>query len=138
MSRLTWEQYALNLAYAAATRSEDPHHKVGAAILRPDHSVASVGYNGAAPGVEIDWSDRDARRAHVVHAETNALRWVTPGEGSLLACTMMPCQSCILAAAAFGIKRVVYFEELDPAVYDIPGIRLTAIQCGIELVKESE
>lgn len=136
MSRLTWDQYALNLASAAASRSQDPFHKVGACLLRHDHTVAAVGYNGAPPGVEIDWSDRDARRASVIHAEANALRYVTPGEVALLACTMMPCQNCVLLASAYGIHRIVYFEELDPAVYDIPAIRALAIACRIELVKE--
>lgn len=138
MNRLSWEQYALNLAAAAASRSEDPYHQVGAALLRADHSVAAVGYNGAPPGVEIDWSNRDARRAVVVHAETNALRWVRPGEVELLACTMMPCMGCVLSASSFGIRRIVYFEELDPSVYDIDTIRATAEMCGIALVKETE
>jgi dCMP deaminase len=137
-TRITWEQYGLNLAYAAATRSEDPYHRVGCALLRADHSVASVGYNGAPSGVSIDWGNRDARRAQVVHAETNALRWVRPGEVELMAVTMMPCQICVLAASAFGIRRVVYFEELDPTVYDIDTIRALAERCGVTLVKESE
>jgi dCMP deaminase len=137
VSRLTWDQYALNLASAAASRSEDPHRQVGTALLRADHSVASVGYNGAPPGVEIDWADRDARRAKVIHAEANALRWVRPGEVALLATTMMPCASCILLAAAYGVPRVVYTEELDPTVYDRAAIIAIANLCGIEMVRET-
>lgn len=136
MNRLTWDQYGLNLAHAAATRSEDPYHQVGAVLMRPNHSVASVGYNGAAPGINIDWSDRDARRAHVIHAEMNALRYVQAGEVSTLICTMMPCQACILVLAAYGVTRIVYSEELDPQVYDTPTIRQVANVLGVELVKE--
>lgn len=136
MTRLSWDQYALNLASAAASRSEDPYHQVGCALLRPDHSVASVGYNGAPSGVEIDWSDRDGRRAKVIHAEANALRFVRPGEVALMATTMMPCHACILLASAYGIPRVVYLQELDPAVYDSRTIRELANLCGIEIVKE--
>ncbi len=138
MNRLTWEQYALNLAAAAASRSEDPYHQVGAALLRADHSVASVGYNGAPPGVELDWSNRTERRAAVIHAEANALRFVRPGEVELLASTMMPCEKCVLLASAYGIHRIVYFEELDPTVYGIEDIKLLAETCGITITKENE
>jgi dCMP deaminase len=135
VSRLTWDQYALGLAQAAAARSEDPYHQVGAALLRPDHTVAAVGYNGAPSGVDIDWTDRDARRASVIHAEANALRYVVPGEVALMASTMMSCQSCVLLASAYRIPRIVYLEELDPSVYDIEGTRALAARCGIEIVK---
>ena len=62
MKRLDWEEYALELARVAALRSEDPFMKVGACVLRHDNSVAGLGYNGAPPGIEIDWSNRDERR----------------------------------------------------------------------------
>lgn len=137
MSRLSWERYAIRLADAASARSEDPWHRVGACVLRPDHTVAAVGYNGAPPGVEIDWSNRDARRAQVLHAEANALRYVTPGEADLLAATMMPCANCVLLAASYGIKRIVYRDELDPQVYDIAGTKLLAITCGISVTQET-
>jgi len=109
--RISWEEYALQLAEAGAARSEDPFERVGACVLREDYSVAGIGYNGAPPGIKIDWTNRDSRRERVVHAEVNALRYVRPNEGFLLACTLMPCQDCIKMAATFGIKRV-YFREV--------------------------
>jgi dCMP deaminase len=136
VTRLTWDQYGLNIAHAAATRSEDPYHQVGVALMRPDHTVAAVGYNGAPPGVDIDWSDRDSRRAHVIHAEANAMRYVTPREVATLYSTMMPCHSCVLLMSSYDIRRVVYSGDLDSAVYDIPFIREMASECGIEMVKE--
>lgn len=138
MTRLSWERYAVELADAASRRSEDPFHRVGAALLRLDHTIAAVGYNGAPPGVDIDWSNRDARRAQVIHAEANALRYVTPGEVELLASTMMPCAQCVLMASSYGIKRIVYRDELDSTVYDIPGIKLLAITCGISISKKDQ
>lgn len=135
MSRPSWELYALALAKTASSRSEDPWHKVGCALMRHDHTVAALGYNGAPTGIEIDWSDRDARRIHVIHAEANALRYVHPSEIELLATTMMPCAQCILLAAAYRIGRVVYLEELDPKVYDIQAIMRTAAMCGIDLIR---
>ena len=79
-------------------------------MLRSDMSVVAVGYNGAPSGVEIDWSDRDERRKRVIHAELNALRYVNPNEGHLLACTLLPCRSCVQAIAAHNISKIVYVE----------------------------
>ena len=107
MTRPTWEQYALMIAKVVAARSEDPYQQVGACILRKDYSVASVGYNGAPPKIEIDWSNRDERRARVIHAEANAFRYLKPQEGFLLATTLLPCRNCIQLAASYGIEKIV-------------------------------
>lgn len=111
--RLSWEEYALELAWVASRRSEDPYLKVGACVLRHDNSVASLGYNGAPMGVEIDWSDRDERRKRVVHAEINALRYIKPNEGYLLACTHLPCNDCLKSIASYGITSVAFRELYD-------------------------
>ena len=111
--RSTWEEYALSLASVASLRSEDPYLKVGACVLRHDNSVGALGYNGAPPGIEIDWSNRDERRKRVVHAEVNALRYINPNECYLLACTHMPCNNCLKMIAAYGIKRVIFKDVYD-------------------------
>ena len=136
MTRLTWDQYALNIAHAVKARSEDPFLQVGAVLMRPDHSIAAVGYNGAPPGVDIDWSDRDNRRAHVIHAEANALRFVRPGEVHTVASTTLSCAQCMLLLSSYGIHRVVYSNELDARYHDREFIVKLANECGIEIVKE--
>ncbi|MAF24947.1 deoxycytidylate deaminase [bacterium] len=108
--RPSWERYSLLLASVAALRSEDPYVKVGACLLRNDNSIASLGYNGAPPGVDINWEDRDDRRKRVIHAEVNALRYVNPGECHLLACTHLPCNDCLKMIASYGVKKIVYDE----------------------------
>lgn len=130
MKRLSWEKYALELARIASLRSEDPYVKVGACVLRYDNSVAGVGYNGAPPSLDIDWSDRDERRKRVIHAEINALRYSRPGECRLLACTLLPCNDCLKTIASYGIKKLVFGEEYDkdPSSLDL------ANEFGIELV----
>jgi dCMP deaminase len=121
MSRISWEEYALKLAETASIRSEDPYLKVGACVLRPDNSVAGLGYNGSPSGYEIDWSDRDSRRPFVSHAERSALRYCKPGEAKLIAITLSPCQHCIMDIAMFGIKKVVFrnFYEKDEKSFEI-------------------
>jgi dCMP deaminase len=119
VARPNWDEYAIILAEAARTRSEDPYVQVGACILRHDKSVASVGYNGAPSGVAVDFSNRDERRPRMIHAEANALRYIRPGEGYLLATTLLPCLECLKLAASYGIHDVLYKENIENSdIYD--------------------
>ena len=52
--RLSWEKYALELAKTASLRSEDPYVQVGACALDSQHKVLGLGYNGLAPGKEVE------------------------------------------------------------------------------------
>lgn len=135
-TRPSWDEYAITLARAAATRSEDPYIKVGAVALREDHSVASLGYNGAPSGVELDWSNRDERRKRVLHAEANALRYVQPGElaGGMLATTHLPCLECLKAARAQGVTDVLYENDI-PDYYNVADIFKIADEFGVALRK---
>lgn len=134
--RPDWDHYALILATAAAERSEDPYVQVGACVLREDHSVAAVGYNGPPPGITVDWGNRDGRRPLMIHAEMNALRYTKPYERlSLLAATLMPCAECIKNAASYGIRRIVYATDFTKyQAYDGDLTRGIARNFGIELV----
>lgn len=124
MTRPSWEEYALKLAFVAAERSADPWKKVGCCLLRHDHSVASLGYNGEVAGQTIDWSNREERRKRVIHSEINALRYIKPGECYLAATTISACPDCIKSLASYGIKVLIYSEvyKQDPF--------------GLELAKE--
>jgi len=128
--RPTWIQYALKLASVASERSEDPFLRVGACLLRHDQSVGGLGYNGAPSGVELNWENRDQRRVRVIHAETNALRYVNPGECYLLACTYLPCNDCLRNIAAYGIKNVAFDNIYNR---DISSLTI-AEEFGIELM----
>ena len=97
--RISWEDYALDLAKTASQRSEDPHMKVGACALNKQNMVLALGYNGLAPRKEVMdffWKDRDLRRPYMIHAEANCLSLVKRGEVSLLAVTLLPCASLSL------------------------------------------
>jgi dCMP deaminase len=118
--RPDWDQYGMILAYAAATRSPDPYVTVGAVAFREDHSTVATGYNGAQKGVEIDWTDRNARRPFVVHAERNCLEHAGVGEVHSLYVTLSPCSDCIELMAAHGVKEVIYDEvyDKDPLAFE--------------------
>lgn len=112
-NRISWDQYALEIARVASLRSEDPYKKVGACALDFSNRVIGVAYNGLASGVEGSkefWSDRDKRRPYVIHAETNLMSLFKRGECRLIACTLLPCSCCATAIASYGIKKVVYNE----------------------------
>lgn len=128
---MNWQEYALELASVAAKKSKDPWRKVGACLLRHDNTVAGIGFNGFPAGMREDWEDRDKRRAFVIHAEQNALRYVKPGECGLIAVTLLPCNDCLKAIASYGIKTVVYRDtyERDETSICIAG------EFGIDLVK---
>lgn len=136
-SRISWEEYALKIAEATSLRSEDPFRKVGACILDNRNRVAAVGYNGLAPGKDVDssfWLDRDRRLPFMLHAEINALSLIANSECRLLACTLMPCPACATAIAAHGIPKVVYgdiYERNQEAleIFDFYGIEHRQIKC---------
>jgi dCMP deaminase len=118
---MNWDDYAMGIAEVVAKKSKDPWNKVGAVILREDNSIASVGYNGFPQGVEEDWSSREERSKYVIHAEQNALRYTSPGEGKTLVSTLLPCRDCLKTIAAYKIKRVLYKDiyKSDPIAIEI-------------------
>jgi dCMP deaminase len=132
-TRPSWTRYALALADVAATRSADPFVQIGAVVLRPDHSVAGIGYNGAPSGIEVDGLTREERRPIMIHAEVNALRYCTPVEvrGGLVAVTGTPCPSCLTTISAHGITRVAFSDLLDN--YPLIASQVVASRLGITL-----
>lgn len=123
MSRPSWDEHALLLAYSATCRSTDPYIKVGACALDIYNNVLGVAYNGLASGKEVDkafWDDRDRRRPFILHAETNLLAHIYT-RAHTVASTLQPCSSCARAIAAHKVKRVVYSEiyERDMEGLDI-------------------
>lgn len=116
MSRIDWDQYALELAKTASLRSEDIYKKVGACALSHDNRVLGVSYNGLKSGKSVDdsfWKDRDKRRPFMIHAESNLLSLFSRDEAKVIAVTMLPCCACARLICAWNIKKVIYNEEYD-------------------------
>ena len=114
--RISWEQYALNIAQTASSRSEDHYVKVGACALNSQRMVVSVGYNGLASGKDVSydfWRNRDYRRKFMIHAEVNCLSLFKKGEAEMLATTLLPCSSCATLIASYGISKVVYRDVYE-------------------------
>jgi len=116
MSRLSWDEYAMELAKTAALRSEDPFCKVGACALSHDYRVLGVAYNGLKSGMNPNpefWQDRDKRRPFMIHAESNLLSLFTRNQCKIMAVTLLPCASCARLICAWNIEKVIYAEEYD-------------------------
>ena len=108
-----WDNRYVRLAQEVATWSKDPSTKVGAVLVRPNNSVASTGFNGFPPGHDDSpalYADRAYKYQHVVHAEINALEFLT-GEtpsGFTLYTSFPCCPNCMEAAVKAGVTAVVF------------------------------
>lgn len=117
-----WDRRFIELANSVAGWSKGPRKRIGAAIVRPDRSIASLGYNGPPRGFDDEAflrMTREDQHKVVVHAEDNAIRQAAPGE-DLSACTLyvsplFPCAVCARLIVSAGIRRVVaYCGHISP------------------------
>ena len=109
-----WHLRFLELAAHVAQWSRDPSKKVGAVIVRPDKTIASLGFNGFARGVEDRperYADKPLKNEMVVHAEMNAILHARePLHGySLYMWPYQPCARCAVAIIQAGIKTIYSF-----------------------------
>jgi dCMP deaminase len=111
-----WTARFINLAAHVAEWSRDPSSKVGAVIVRPDKSIASIGFNGFARGVEDKpdrLGDRPTRLLYSLHAEMNAILAAKESlQGhSIFVHPFQPCAHCAAAIVQAGIKEVYCSEH---------------------------
>ncbi|MGX9443904.1 deoxycytidylate deaminase [Nitrobacteraceae bacterium UC4446_H13] len=133
-----WHLRFLDLARHVAAWSRDPSTQVGAVIVRPDRTIASVGFNGFPRGVE-DYPDRYADRPtkyqFVVHAEANAiLNAHRSVAGCALYSTLFTCNECAKLIVQAGIACVV---APTPATLDAYGFRIALqmyAEAGVDVV----
>jgi dCMP deaminase len=106
-----WHLRFLALAAHTATWSRDPEKKVGAVIVRPDKTVASLGFNGFPRGVADNdrLHDKVTKLELVVHAEMNAILHARePLHGyTMYIWPLLPCTRCAASIIQSGIKHIV-------------------------------
>ncbi|HEY1096850.1 MAG TPA: deaminase [Alphaproteobacteria bacterium] len=109
-----WHSRFLELAAHVAQWSRDPSKKVGAVIVRPDKTIASLGFNGFARGV-IDaperYADKALKNEMVVHAEMNAILHAREPlhDYTLYVWPYHPCSRCAATIIQSGIKTIYSF-----------------------------
>jgi len=107
-----WDRRFLDLAFLVATWSKDPVRKVGAALIRPDKSVASVGFNGF-PAAMLDrgerYADQTVKRSRIIHAEVNCLLFLRERAVgyTLYLWPYLSCDRCAVQLIQAGVARVV-------------------------------
>jgi dCMP deaminase len=109
--KLHWHQRFLSLARHMSSWSRDPNRQVGAVIVRPDKTVATMGFNGFPRGVadsDDRYNNRDLKNEMVVHAEMNAILHARePLHGyALYVWPFHPCARCAAAIIQSGIKQI--------------------------------
>lgn len=107
-----WDERFLALAEHIADWSKDPSTQVGCVIVRPDRTIASVGYNGFPRGVGDHGHrlvSRPTKLAFTVHAEPNAIMAAREPLHGFTAYTwpFPPCAGCAGLIVQAGINRVV-------------------------------
>ncbi|NLB24094.1 MAG: cytidine deaminase [Clostridiales bacterium] len=126
MDRPSWDEYFMQMAELAATRSTCLRRNVGAAIVKDRHVIAT-GYNGA-PRQIMHCGERGGclrEKLNVpsgerhelcmgLHAEQNAIiQAATQGysiEGGTIYVTHQPCVICSKMIINAGIRRIVVKE----------------------------
>jgi len=126
VARPSWDQYFMNIAQLAATRSTCLRRQVGAVITK-DKKILATGYNGAPAGLKhcldigclreklaIPSGERH-ELCRATHAEQNAIvQAATHGvsiKDSVLYSTTQPCILCTKLLINAGIKRIVIQES---------------------------
>ena len=140
-ARPTWDEYFLQLARQAATRSTCLRRQVGALLVR-DRRVLATGYNGAPRGVAhcldvgclreqlgIPSGERH-ELCRAIHAEQNAvIQAAVHGvaiEGATLYATHQPCVLCAKMLINCGVREIHYVEgypdELSRGMFEEAGV----------------
>lgn len=110
-----WDIYYLNMARYVSIKSKDPSTQTGAVIVRPDKSVASIGFNGFPKGMKDTpelYADREKKYSRTVHCEVNAQIFT---KEDLKGCTLYTwpfasCDRCAVQMIQAGISRFVFPE----------------------------
>lgn len=107
-----WHQRFLELSAHIAQWSRDPEKKVGSVIVRPDKTIASVGFNGFPRGVNDEdarYQDKALKRELMTHAEVNAILHARePLHGYYLyVWPLAPCVRCAATIIQSGISHII-------------------------------
>jgi dCMP deaminase len=130
------------MAKYIASKSKDPSKKVGAVIVRPDNTVASIGFNGfpkPMPDVITHLADKDEKNERIVHAEINAMIFARePIKGyTCYTWPLAPCKLCSPPLIQAGITRFVAPKVSPDSSWaaSIERTRQYCYECGIELLE---
>ena len=116
--RPSWDEYFMQMAELAASRSTCDRLHVGA-ILVFDRRVIAVGYNGSPRGTdhcdEVGHRMVNGHCVRTVHAEVNTVLSAalngTSTRGSTLYTRYFPCENCVKELINAGVAKIVFREH---------------------------
>ncbi|MBE6141001.1 MAG: dCMP deaminase family protein [Firmicutes bacterium] len=144
--RPSWDEYFMQLAFLASTRSTCLSRKVGA-VIEKEHQVISMGYNGPACGVSHCEDKGGCERKKKTdyksgaylelclasHAEQNAIAQAAKHgistSGSTIYVTTFPCKDCMNSIVNSGIKKIVFEGDYNASLS-----KQIALEAKIELI----
>lgn len=145
-SQRKWDLRFLRLAKEVSTWSKDPSTKVGAVLVRPNKTIASIGFNGLPqdmPDSAEILENVEERHACTIHAEMNAVLFAhEPVDGyTLYNYPVLPCDRCAVILIQKRIKRVVALKtvatkNITQKAYDRARRRMT--ECGLVVMEYVE
>jgi dCMP deaminase len=108
---IKWQGRFIKLAEEVSTWSKDPSSQVGAVIVRPDRTIASIGFNGFPRGVDDGnhrITNREVKLLYTIHAEMNAILSAKEPlkDYSIFVWPFQPCAHCASSIIQAGIKEV--------------------------------
>jgi dCMP deaminase len=107
-----WDFRFLQMAKLVSSWSKDPSTQTGAVIVRPNRTVAGVGFNGfphAMPDVDDNYGNREEKYSRIIHCEINALIFSggIPAGSTLYTWPFLSCDRCCVQMVQAGIVRFV-------------------------------
>lgn len=145
--RVSWDEYFMQIAEIAKTRSTCLRRQVGAVIVH-ENRIITTGYNGAPSGLrhctEIGGCERERlgipsgqrhELCRALHAEQNAIiqaaKIGVSTEGCTIYITLQPCVICAKMLVNAGIVRIVhkgeYPDELSRSMLEEAGIEIVVM-----------
>lgn len=123
--RKSWDEYFIDIAKQAATRSTCLRSSVGAVIVDRNNIILSTGYNGAPSGIshcDIVGCKRAESKSRqnledciAIHAEQNAiLQALNKGlkiKNTTMYVTKSPCTTCCKLIAQSKVSRIVISDD---------------------------
>ena len=146
-TRISWDEYFMEMAKLAARRSTCLRRQVGAVIVQDKHVIAT-GYNGAPKGIphcaEMGGCYREQHNipsgerhelCRALHAEQNAIiqaaTYAQGIDGATIYITHQPCVICAKMIINAGIERIVvnegYPDEMAVSILEEAGLRIVRL-----------
>lgn len=134
-----WFYRFMFLAMIVSLWSKD-RSKVGAVIVRPNKTIASVGFNGLPPGMDDEkhLSNREFKNMCVIHAEENAMIHCPDPrlDGyEMYVFGLHPCGNCAAKIVSMGIKKVYCINCVDSPQWNnsLSVAKQVFDECGVEV-----